>query len=158
MSSCILNDVWVSTGEIVPLCGAEEPLVAGKKTSNAHVGGDEMESEMFWEIGKKKEEEGLKVSTKFFSVVSKFACSYMNLCTIRCCFRERITAAELQTFSFFYTMSPFWGWWAWCGCETQRLYQPKHHRKRLERDLSVNLNGIVPLWAESSSPQFGPPD
>lgn len=99
MSSCILNDVWVSTGEIVPLCGAEEPLVAGKKTSNAHVGGDEMESEMFWEIGKKKEEEeGLKVSTKFFSAVSKFACSYMNSCTIRCCFRERITAANILFF------------------------------------------------------------
>lgn len=26
----------------------------GKKTSNAHVGGDEMDSEMFWEMGKKK--------------------------------------------------------------------------------------------------------
>lgn len=102
-----------------------------------------------WE---KKEEEGLKVSTKFFSVVSKFACSYMNSCTICCCFPEQITAAELQTFFFFYTMSPFWARWTWCSCDTQRLYSPKHHRKRLERDLSVNLNGIEPLWAESSSP------
>lgn len=61
MSSCILNDVWVSTGEIVPLSGAEEPLVAGKKTSNAHVGGDEMDSEMFWEMEKKKKRKKKKV-------------------------------------------------------------------------------------------------
>lgn len=71
-----------------------------KNPSNAHVGGDEMDSEMFWEMEEKKEE-GLKVSTKFFSVVSKFACSDVNSCTIRCCFREQITAAERQTFFFF---------------------------------------------------------
>lgn len=87
----------MSTGEIVPLCdalAAEETLVAGKKTSGAHVGGDEMDSEMFWEM-KKEEEEGFKVWTEFFSVVSKCAGSYMNSCTMCCCFREQSTAAEL---------------------------------------------------------------
>lgn len=105
LKNVIVHIKWCLMDEIAPLCGAR----AARSRGDARGWGGE-HPKLTWVVmrwiqkcfAKEKKKEGLKVWTKSFSVVSKSACSYMNSCTIPCCFRAHKHGC--RTANFFYTM------------------------------------------------------